>query len=511
VKTVLRVLVVEDSEFDAQVMVSLLRKGGYEVTSERVETKAALQQALAGQTWDVVLADYNLPEFNALGALETVQESGLDLPFIIVSGGIGEDIAVAAMKAGAHDYLMKGNLNRLVPAVERELREAAIRASKRVAEQALQESELRYRTLWNASPDAVIVIDTASTILYVNPAVQQVFGYSSDELVKQSLAMLQPPHLRGLHQPAMDRYLRTGVKKLNWRATEMTGLRKDGAQIPIEVSFTDMELNGKRFFVGFIRDITERKRAERELREHEEQFLVARDIQQRLFPKGPPVLPGFEVAGASHPAALTGGDYYDYLPMLHGRLGVVLGDVTGHGVGPAMIMAEARAYLRILASRREDPGEILTLANHVIAEDMGDRFVTLLLARLDPRSRTLVYSSAGHPAAYVLAAAGTIKARLPRTGMALGLQPDTLYPTSPEIPLLPGDLLLFITDGIEESSPDETQLFGADRVLEVVREHRHQPAQQIVNAMYQAARAFSRGTPQQDDLTAVVIKVLPEG
>jgi serine phosphatase RsbU (regulator of sigma subunit) len=309
----------------------------------------------------------------------------------------------------------------------------------------------------------------------------------------------------------MDRYLRTGVKKLNWRATEMTGLRKDGAQIPIEVSFTDMELNGKRFFVGFIRDITERKRAERELREHEEQFLVARDIQQRLFPKGPPVLPGFEVAGASHPAALTGGDYYDYLPMLHGRLGVVLGDVTGHGVGPAMIMAEARAYLRILASRREDPGEILTLANHVIAEDMGDRFVTLLLARLDPRSRTLVYSSAGHPAAYVLAAAGTIKARLPRTGMALGLQPDTLYPTSPEIPLLPGDLLLFITDGIEESSPDETQLFGADRVLEVVREHRHQPAQQIVNAMYQAARAFSRGTPQQDDLTAVVIKVLPEG
>jgi DNA-binding NtrC family response regulator len=124
-KTPLRVLIVEDSEFDAQVMVSLLRKGGYDVTFQRVESAEAMQTALATGEWQLVLADYNLPTFNAPAALKLLQDTGLDLPFIIVSGGIGEDIAVACMKGGAHDYLMKGNLNRLAPAVERELREAA--------------------------------------------------------------------------------------------------------------------------------------------------------------------------------------------------------------------------------------------------------------------------------------------------------------------------------------------------------------------------------------------------
>jgi DNA-binding NtrC family response regulator len=157
VKVPLRALIVEDSEFDAQMMVSMLRKGGYDVSFERVETAEQLRRALHERAWDMILADYNLPEFDAPAALKILQETGFDLPFIIVSGGIGEDIAVSAMKAGAHDYLMKGNLNRLVPAVERELREAANRASQREAKRALQESELRYRLLWENSPDAVIL------------------------------------------------------------------------------------------------------------------------------------------------------------------------------------------------------------------------------------------------------------------------------------------------------------------------------------------------------------------
>jgi len=174
-RTSLRALIVEDAEFDAQMMVSLLRKGGYEVASERVETESALRAALSGKSWDIILADYNLPEFNALAALKIVQESGLDLPFIIVSGGIGEDIAVTTMKAGAHDYLMKGNLSRLVPAVERELREAANRQSQRQSERALQESELRYRLLWETSPDAVILMDRTGQVHFANPAVKEAY------------------------------------------------------------------------------------------------------------------------------------------------------------------------------------------------------------------------------------------------------------------------------------------------------------------------------------------------
>lgn len=126
-KQPLRVLVVEDSEFDAKMLVRLLDRGGYATAYERVQTADEMARALAEKQWDLVLSDYNLPGFNATLALQLLQATHLDIPFIIVSGGIGEDIAVAAMKSGASDYLMKGNLARLVPAVERELRDAAVR------------------------------------------------------------------------------------------------------------------------------------------------------------------------------------------------------------------------------------------------------------------------------------------------------------------------------------------------------------------------------------------------
>src|SRR5207237_2564243 len=209
---------------------------------------------------------------------------------------------------------------------------------------------------WETSPDAVILMDTQSQIHFVNPAVKEVFGYAPEEIIGQNLSLLQPERIRGSHMIGLKRYLQSGVKKLNWRATETVGRRKDGVEIPIEVSFSDMDLNGERRFVGFIRDITERKRAERELRQNQEQFRVAREIQQRLFPKSAPALPGFDIAGASYPADATGADYFDSFPMLHERVGILMGDGTGHGVGPALLMAETRAYLRVLTGRREDLG-----------------------------------------------------------------------------------------------------------------------------------------------------------
>ena len=122
----LHVLIIEDSALDAKVLAGLLRAGGYEVFSERVETAEQYITALNTTDWDIILADYNLPEFNGPEGLRLLQESGQDIPFIVISGGIGEDLAVQIMKSGAHDYLMKGNLARLVPAVEREVREAKV-------------------------------------------------------------------------------------------------------------------------------------------------------------------------------------------------------------------------------------------------------------------------------------------------------------------------------------------------------------------------------------------------
>src|SRR5207247_10606305 len=135
--------IVEDSPLDTELVVRALEKGGYEPIHERVETADAMRAALTSRNWDIVFSDYYLPTFSAVDALKILQESRLDLPFIIVSGGVGEDTAAEAMRAGAHDYVMKGNLARLGPAVQRELREASNRESKREATEALHESQMR--------------------------------------------------------------------------------------------------------------------------------------------------------------------------------------------------------------------------------------------------------------------------------------------------------------------------------------------------------------------------------
>jgi len=134
----LRLLHVEDSEDDALLVLRELRRSGYDVACQRVETAAALKNALAQEPWDVIISDYNMPNFSGTEALQLLKQSGLDVPLIYVSGAIGEDTAVAIMKAGAHDYIMKGNLKRLAPAIARELREAEQRTERRRAEEQLQ-------------------------------------------------------------------------------------------------------------------------------------------------------------------------------------------------------------------------------------------------------------------------------------------------------------------------------------------------------------------------------------
>lgn len=135
----LRALVVEDSDSDTQLMLKELRRGGYDVTHERVETRPAMQAALSHRIWDIILCDYTLPQFSAMGALMTLRESGLDLPFIVISGTVGEETAVTTLKAGAHDFILKSRFARLLPAIERELRDAETRRLHRKAEEERKE------------------------------------------------------------------------------------------------------------------------------------------------------------------------------------------------------------------------------------------------------------------------------------------------------------------------------------------------------------------------------------
>ena len=179
-RTPLRVLVVEDSEDDAALLIRTLHKGGYEPTWEQVETAATMSAALEDEAWDLVISDYVLPQFSALDALQLLRERQLDLPFFVVSGHISEETAAAAMKAGARDYLMKNNLTRLVPAIERELRDARDRHVRR-------EDTDHFRALLENSLDLIIVLSTDGIIQYTSRSSERMLGYPSDTLAGESI------------------------------------------------------------------------------------------------------------------------------------------------------------------------------------------------------------------------------------------------------------------------------------------------------------------------------------
>jgi PAS domain S-box-containing protein len=262
---------------------------------------------------------------------------------------------------------------------------------------------------------------------------------------------------------------------------------------------------------GLIEDITERRNAERALRNRELQLMAAQTIQEGLLPHAAPTLPGFDIAGALYPAEFAAGDYFDYLPMGRGRTGIVIGDVTGHGFGPALIMACTHVMLRLLAETHNDVAQILTLANSVLIRETGEgRFVTLLFACLDPEARTLVYSNAGHPWGYVFSPSGEIRLRLESTDFPLGIVPDFEFSARGPLALEYGDTILFLSDGILETASPNGDLFGEKRALEVVRANLHGTAADIVKRLCQAARGFSEDRALPDDTTAVVVKVKPD-
>jgi PAS domain S-box-containing protein len=257
-----------------------------------------------------------------------------------------------------------------------------------------------------------------------------------------------------------------------------------------------------------IGQFVERRRAEQAVQEHEQELRVARKIQQGLLPRSPPALPGLDLAGLSVPAQETGGDYFDFFLLPDGAVAVAVGDASGHGVGAALLIAETRAYIRALSLTHADLATIQALTNRRFAEDVGDYyFVTLFLARYDPRSRALTYTSAGHPTAHVVDAAGSRRADLDSTGWPLGVEVRAEFPAASPLVLQPGDLLLVMTDGVLEARSPQGELFGCTRALDVARARRARPAREIVTALQEAVTDFCQGRPADDDGTCVVLKV----
>jgi sigma-B regulation protein RsbU (phosphoserine phosphatase) len=350
--------------------------------------------------------------------------------------------------------------------------------------------------------DAVVITDMKGTITYVNPGFEQMTGYSREDAVGQSPRLLKSGrHEAGFYQDLWNTVLSGGV----FRGT-LINRKKSGALFHAEQTISPVRgSDGQHaYLVSVLKDITERLRNE----QLQVEMKVARQVQQRLYPKSAPRLPGFDIAGAAFPAATMCGDLFDFFPMPGDCLGLAVADVCGHGIGPSLLMAQARAYLRSLALSCFDVGELLRRFNEILVVDSDVKdYMTLLLARLDPRARTLAYASAGHVTGYLLDRRGDVRERLHSTGIPLGMFQERLFPSSPSLSLEPGETVVLFTDGITEIGELDGEAFGDHRLLEFIKDHRHDPASHIVEGLYRRAQDFQTTRPQIDDMTVVICKV----
>ena len=255
----LRILIIEDNESDAALIIRHLKKAEFILTYEVVETASQMESALEKQRWDFVICDYTLPQFNASHALKQLQATGLDIPFVVVSGTIGDETAVQIMKAGAHDYIMKDSLVRLVPVINRELSEAGIRHAHKQAE----ERNRIQAHLLNLIGQSVITTDKKNIITYWNKASEELYGWTAQEVIGQKF--LDKIVIYSLQSHPIE--ITTSIANGESWTGECIIQNRDGLNIPVYITHSPIiDENGmNNGIISISYDISEQKETEAEI------------------------------------------------------------------------------------------------------------------------------------------------------------------------------------------------------------------------------------------------------
>lgn len=353
--------------------------------------------------------------------------------------------------------------------------------------------------------DSVVITDRQGTIQYVNPAFETTTGYGREEAVGNTPRILKS----GLHDKKFYSRLWDQILQDETFSGTLVNRKKSGELYWTEQTITPIKDSTGTIthFVSVLKDIT----AFRKQQEQELQLRLAREVQQRFYSDATVCVAGFDIAATAYPAEETGGDYLDLFSMPDGRVCIGIGDVSGHGLDSALVMALTRAYVRSFAQVEADVAKILSSVNRMLVADLeSDRFVTLLLVCLDGSNGSLSYASAGHLPGFLMNGSGKIDRVLQSSGPPLGLFHDSHFVTS-AIALTPQQVVILLTDGAPETTASEDAQFGTDGVLEYVRAHQQDSARELAEGIYRAARSFAGDNPQQDDVTNVIMKRLPLG
>lgn len=389
--------------------------------------------------------------------------------------------------------------------------------AKKQFQDALIESEKRIRMIIESSLNAIVIMDSFGIIRDWNHKAEQMFGWAREEAIGHRLdELIIPERFRKGHRQGLENFLRDGKGPILNRLIEQTALRRNGSEFPIELSISPLREGNAFIFSGFIHDISARKAAEQQIRQAQVKLAIARNeieiarkIQSALSPSTPLKNDQFEVVGRCLPADQVGGDYYDYFCRGGRNLEIVIADVSGHSIGPALFMVETRSAIRANAGGVESPAEKLNALNGFLFEDLdkSDFFITLFYLQYDIDHRLIRYANAGHPPPLLYQRRQHACLQLDAEGLIVGVH-EQVHFEEKSLSIEPGDIILFYTDGLIEAEDGQGNFFGIDRLESLLIEHCQDAPDKLINAFLQHLRQYCRTDSFKDDITLMVFKCL---
>jgi sigma-B regulation protein RsbU (phosphoserine phosphatase) len=399
---------------------------------------------------------------------------------------------------------------------------------RRRAREALRQSQARLAAVLDNAVDGIITIDTSGNILSVNPAVEQIFGWSRQEMEGGPVTRIMMEPYASKHDGFLRRYLETGVPHIIGQGgREVPGQRKDGSMVPVELAVSEVRVGDMRLFTGILRDITERKQArerlmtanaELEARQMrlDEDLAAAGEIQKSLLPQQLPVLGGeLEIDWLFEPSQRVGGDIFDIFPLGADKLAAYVLDVSGHGVPSALVTVSVSQALRpgagvVTSSARDGlgkpvpPAQVVERLNRDFPMERFDKFFSMVYLVLDHRSGMVEYCNAGHPPPLLVRSSGSVE-RLEAGGMLVGMGDVANY-IGGAVQLGPGDMLLLYTDGVTEYSDEHQELYGEERLEQVARRMAGWHPDEALDHLWGSLMRFGRGAEPEDDVSVVCIR-----
>ena len=509
-RTPARILVVDDTPDGTQMLKERLGRDGYGIIVAR-GGEGALAQALELRP-DLILLDVAVPTPDGLEVCRCLK-GGVSMSFtpiiMLATRTAAEDI-VAGFEAGADDYLSKPVDGQMLAARVRamlRIKECHDTIEQRVQQRTaeLAESEQRFCALVESAGDAFFVFRPDGTLVDVNPRACDTLLYDREELLGRSVKDIEPTFDAGAMEWEQLRGADTTVIERDLR-------RKDGYHFPVEVSLSVMDHRGERLVLALACDIRDRKRAQAALREStmihhqlEGELAVAHRIQMSLLPRRFTLNDRVDVHATVEPAREVGGDFYDVFALDGGRIGVVVGDVSGKGVSASLHMAMTKTLINSAAHRGSGPAEILSIVNEALCRDNDScMFVTVFIGVLDTATGALTYASAGHNPPLLLRRAGGVELiRAP--GIAAGIRAEASF-MEHGATMTRGDALLLYTDGVSEATSVADELFTEGRLCEECASLVGESSLAIVTAVMREVQAFQMGAPQADDITILALR-----